>query len=146
MLRRITIWLAFAAASAALLMATAPGAGADQWWKTDTHVHSSAVSGDAPQDIGIVSAVTKQQGFNAVFLSDHTAAGTQPIGGVISNHLGFDEGGFGQWTQDYYTGTAPPPGGTNTTLTGAAVQSAPGTSLTQTVDPSNTFLCELAHP
>src|SRR5213076_3255097 len=131
-------------ATALLAFAVPTAAGADQWWKTDTHVHSSAVSGDAPQDIGIISAVTKQQGFNAIFLSDHTAAGTQPIGGVTSNHIGFDEGGIGQWSQDYYTGTGPPPGGSNTTVTTAAAPApASAPAATQTLDPSNTYLCEL---
>src|SRR3954447_12225051 len=139
---------AWALAATVLVAFAAPtAANADQWWKTDTHVHSSAVSGDAPQDIGVISKVTKDQGFNAIFLSDHTAAGTQPIGGVISNHLGFDEGGIGQWSQDYYTATTPPPGGTNTTVTTAVAQpTAASPAATTSVDPSNTYLCELAHP
>src|SRR3954464_2181218 len=137
MLRRITIWLAFAAASAALLMATASGAAADQWFKTDTHVHSSAVSGDAPQDIGIISKVAQDNGFDAIFLTDHTAASTQPIGGVVANHLRLDDD-LAQWSQDVYpTGTA---GATTTVATSHATLDGP------TLSAGNTLLCELGAP
>src|SRR3954471_10331844 len=108
MLRRITTWLApVAAFTALLLLATASGASADQWFKTDTHVHSSAVSGDAPQDIGIISTQARALGFNAIFLTDHTMAGTRPIARVISNHLRFDDD-ITTWEQGDYpvTGSA----------------------------------------
>src|SRR3954452_2760606 len=137
MLRGINRGLAVAATSTAVLLTAAPGAGADQWCKTDTHVHSSAVSGDAPQDIGIISQVARDRGFDAMFLTDHTAAGTQPIGGVIANHLRLDDD-LAQWSQDVYpTGTA---GATATVAPSHAALEGP------TLSAGNTLLCELGAP
>src|SRR5919109_1539080 len=115
-----------------LLAVAMPGAAsADQWYKTDTHVHSSAVSGDAPQDIGIISAAARAQGFNAVFLSDHTAAGTQPIGGVIANHLRLDDD-LAQWQPDAY-----PEAGSKTSAAASPSQQ------NMAVNSNDTYLCEL---
>src|SRR3954452_10915247 len=123
-------------ASVAPPRAGAPAAGADQWFKTDTHVHSSAVSGDAPQDIGVISAQGRAMGFDAMFLTAHTAAGTQPIGGVISNHPRFDDD-ITQWGQDNYSaaGTA-----TSTLTTSHATLAG------STLASGNTLLCELGAP
>jgi hypothetical protein len=43
------------------------------WYKADTHVHST-VSADAFSDIGIHAAAGKAQGYNAMFLTDHPNA------------------------------------------------------------------------
>ncbi|MEA2449487.1 MAG: large repetitive protein [Thermoleophilaceae bacterium] len=137
MLRGINRGLAALATSTAVLLAAAPGAGADQWFKTDTHVHSSAVSGDAPQDIGIISQVAHDQGLDAIFLTDHTAAGTQDIGGVVANHLRLDDD-IAQWSQAVYpTGTA---GSTPTVAASHAALDGP------TLSAGNTLLCELGAP
>lgn len=117
-----------------LFLAGAPASEAAQWFKTDTHVHSSAVSGDAPQDIGIISEVAKQEGFNAMFLTDHTAAATQPIGSVIANHLQLDDT-LGAWSPDVFTSSSAAP---------KKVQSSFATAPTRTTSPSGMFLCELS--
>lgn len=57
-----------------------------RWWKTDLHVHS-ITSGDAVQDIGVMSVAARKLGFNAIFLTDHSAGDNAPIGGVIANHV-----------------------------------------------------------
>jgi hypothetical protein len=75
---------------AASLAAFAPAAGADQWYKTDTHVHS-VTSGDATDDVGIVATAAKSLGYDALFLTDHTATSNAAIGGVVANHVVLDE-------------------------------------------------------
>src|SRR3954452_9998491 len=87
-------------------LAAAPTGEAAQWFKTDTHVHSSAVSGDAPQDLGVISEMARRQGFNAMFISDHTAASTQPIAAVVANHLRLDDD-LSAWTPDVYSSSGP---------------------------------------
>ncbi|MEA2450951.1 MAG: large repetitive protein [Thermoleophilaceae bacterium] len=69
------------------------GASADQWYKTDLHVHSS-FSGDATDDIGIIADAAKQRGYDAIFLTDHTATSNAEIGGVVANDVHFDDDGF----------------------------------------------------
>ncbi|MDQ1375346.1 MAG: hypothetical protein QOJ09_2684, partial [Actinomycetota bacterium] len=129
--------------SAVLFCALAPAASADQWYKTDTHVHSSSVSGDAPQDIGVIAAEAHLQGIDAIFLTDHTAAGTQQIGGVVSNHPRFDDD-ITQWTPVSYVPASGTFGGTS-----AASQST-ASSLSAlnspTLGSSTTMLCELGAP
>jgi hypothetical protein len=78
-------------------LAVAPVAGADQWYKTDTHVHS-AVSGDATDDIGIISQAAKDRGYDALMLTDHTATSNNEIGGVVANNVTLDETDFQNWT------------------------------------------------
>src|SRR3954454_5649994 len=80
-----------------LLLIAAPAAFGDQWYKTDTHVHS-AVSGDATDDIGIIAKAAKDAGYDALFLTDHTATSNNEIGGVVSNHVTLDENDFQNWT------------------------------------------------
>src|SRR3954452_25632150 len=80
-----------------LLLIAAPAAFGDQWYKTDTHVHS-AVSGDATDDIGIIAKAAKDAGYDALFLTDHTATSNSEIGGVVANHVTLDENDFQNWT------------------------------------------------
>src|SRR3954453_796915 len=80
-----------------LLLIAAPAAFGDQWYKTDTHVHS-AVSGDATDDIGIIAKAAKDAGYDALFLTDHTATSNNEIGGVVANHVTLDENDFQNWT------------------------------------------------
>jgi hypothetical protein len=133
-------WILPVLAASAGVLGAAPVASADQWFKTDTHVHSSAVSGDAPQDLGIISEVAHQQGLDALFLTDHTAAGTQPIGGVISNHPRFDDD-ITQWSQDSYSPASAP---STVAPTHAAAQ--PTAFGAPTLAGGNTLLCELGAP
>src|SRR3954470_17858542 len=89
----------FASLAIALVLSliAAPAAFGDQWYKTDTHVHS-AVSGDATDDIGIIAKAAKDAGYDALFLTDHTATSNNEIGGVVANHVTLDENDFQNWT------------------------------------------------
>jgi hypothetical protein len=49
------------------------------------------VSGDALQDIGILTNFAKSKGYNAIFLTDHTATSVHEIGGVVANNVLFDD-------------------------------------------------------
>src|SRR3954452_22713790 len=89
---------AFAAACALALVWSAP-APADQWYQTDTHVHS-VVSGDALTDIGIISQAAKQLGYNAMFITDHQAGSNFPISTVVANHVVFEDDLGSKWNQD----------------------------------------------
>ncbi len=80
-----------------LALLAAPAALADQWYKTDTHVHS-VVSGDATDDIGIIAKAAKDAGYDAIFLTDHSATSNSEIGGVVANHVTLDENDFQNWT------------------------------------------------
>ncbi|MFL5909819.1 MAG: Ig-like domain-containing protein [Gaiellaceae bacterium] len=106
--RRATAVIAFLAAILAVL-ASASAAGADQWYKTDTHVHS-VTSGDATDDVGIIANAARAAGYDALFLTDHTATGNAAIGGVVANHVVLDEsadlGQFSIRPYGSYTGTA----------------------------------------
>src|SRR3954462_8084706 len=82
-LRRAAITLA-----ACLSLAVPATAAGDQWFKTDTHVHS-VVSGDGLPDLGIISSAGKARGFNAMFITDHQAGSNFPISTVIANHVVF---------------------------------------------------------
>ena len=79
-LRRGTAGLA---AACALALVCTPSAPADQWYQTDTHVHS-VVSGDALTDMGIISQAAKSLGYNAQFITDHQAGSNFPISTVIA--------------------------------------------------------------
>jgi hypothetical protein len=72
-----------------------------QWYKSDTHVHG-VVSGDALDDIGIISNAAKQYGYNAIFLTDHQAGSNFPISTVVANHVQFDDSFGTKWSQDTY--------------------------------------------
>src|SRR3954464_7466967 len=80
-----------------LALIAAPAAFGDQWYKTDTHVHSET-SGDATDDIGIIAKAATDAGYNAIFLTDHTATSNSEIGGVVANHVTLDENDFQNWT------------------------------------------------
>lgn len=73
------------------------GASPLRWWKADLHVHS-ITSGDAEQDIGVMSVAARKLGFNAIFVTDHSAGDNAEIGGVIANHI-FMSDDIKQWKQ-----------------------------------------------
>src|SRR4051794_422239 len=91
---------AFAAACALALVWSAP-APADQWYQTDTHVHS-VVSGDALDDMGLISQAGKQLGYNAMFITDHQAGSNFPISTVVANHVVFDDDLGAKWSPDVF--------------------------------------------
>src|SRR3954452_16779755 len=91
---------AFAAACALALVWSAP-APADQWYQTDTHVHS-VVSGDALDDMGLISQAGKQLGYNAMFITDHQAGSNFPISTVVANHVVFDDDLGSKWDPDFF--------------------------------------------
>ena len=66
-------------------------------WCDGSHV-PSVVSGDAVDDIGILSAAAKSRGYNALFLTDHQGAGNLPISTAIANHAEFDNSYGTTWT------------------------------------------------
>lgn len=61
-----------------------------QWYKTDPHVHSS-VSADAFVDIGIHSQLAIEQGYDAIFLTDHNGASSFQINNLTANYMAFDD-------------------------------------------------------
>ena len=61
-----------------------------QWYKTDTHVHSS-VSADAFVDIGIHSQMAIQNGYDAIFLTDHNGASSFQINNLTANYMAFED-------------------------------------------------------
>src|SRR3954467_4075331 len=86
---------------AAVTLALPATAAADQWFKTDTHVHS-VVSGDALPDLGIISAAGKARGYNAMFVTDHQAGSNLATSTVIANHISFDEDLGSKWDPDFF--------------------------------------------
>ena len=79
-------------------VAAAPGSAvADQWFKTDTHVHS-VLSGDALWDLGMIDKHARDLGYDAMFITDHTAANNKEIGGVIANHVELEDHAD-QWSE-----------------------------------------------
>lgn len=70
-----------------------------QWYKTDTHIHSS-VSADAYPDLGILSAKAKAAGYNALFVTDHNLASQFPANGVAT-HVPFEDS-YLHWTTGTY--------------------------------------------
>lgn len=71
-----------------------------QWYKTDTHTHSS-ISADGYVDLGILSQEAKDAGYNALFLTDHNLASQFPAHGIAYNrpfedsYLHWNKGVFG---------------------------------------------------
>ena len=71
-----------------------------QWYKTDTHTHSS-ISADGYVDLGILSQEAKDAGYNALFLTDHNLASEFPAHGIAYNrpfedsYLHWNKGVFG---------------------------------------------------
>jgi hypothetical protein len=80
------------------------------WYQTDTHIHS-AVSGDALDDLGIMSQTAKSHGYNALFLTDHNLAGEFPISKFVANHIAFDDA-YNYWS----TGTSGTPSSSTNSL------------------------------
>jgi hypothetical protein len=74
--------------------------GPSQWWKVDLHVHT-VTSGDAVQDLNVMSQAARSLGYNAVFVTDHSAGSNAPIGGVIANHIRLEDD-VKQWKQAVY--------------------------------------------
>jgi len=67
-----------------------------QWYKTDTHIHSST-SADTYIDLGILSHKAKAAGYNAVFVTDHNLASDFPANGV-ANQVPFEDTYFHWFT------------------------------------------------
>ncbi|MEO8285686.1 MAG: hypothetical protein ABI670_04575 [Chloroflexota bacterium] len=74
---------------------------AGQWYKTDTHVHSS-VSSDGYADIGI-NSLGQSLGYNALFLTDHNGGSNYPARstGATVNHVTFEDSYMG-WPAGTY--------------------------------------------
>ena len=72
-----------------------------QWYKTDTHIHSS-VGADTYIDLGIVSNKAKAAGYSAVFVTDHNLASDFPANGV-ANQGPFEDDYFHWFTGIYGT-------------------------------------------
>ncbi|MEO8285685.1 MAG: hypothetical protein ABI670_04570 [Chloroflexota bacterium] len=77
-----------------------------QWYKTDTHVHSS-VSADGLVDLGIDSQAAAL-GYNALFLTDHNdgssylmGSTSQAGGSFTANHVFFEDA-YNGWTTGSY--------------------------------------------
>jgi hypothetical protein len=107
--RRAVAPAALSALAFALTFAIAAPASANTWFKVDPHVHSSNVSGDSAQDLGLIAHTGKLLGFDAMFITDHTASHVREIGGVVSNHLVLEDDLL-QWPSSDYTAAAPPGG------------------------------------
>src|SRR5580765_4834794 len=88
--RALLVTIVAVLAAAVLPVAALADPQPSSWYKADLHVHS-AVSGDALQDIGIMADATKKLGYNAIFLTDHTATSNHEIGGVVANQIVFDD-------------------------------------------------------
>src|SRR2546430_17463853 len=93
--------MAALAAACALALSWSASAPADQWYQTDTHVHS-VVSGDALTDMGIISQAAKSLGYNAQFITDHQAGSNFPISTVVANHVVFDDDLGSKWNTDVF--------------------------------------------
>src|SRR5215217_4714658 len=61
-----------------------------QWYKVDTHVHSS-VSADAYVDIGIHSHDAITNGYDAIFLTDHNGGSSFQVNNLTANHMAFED-------------------------------------------------------
>lgn len=71
-----------------------------RWYKVDTHVHSS-VSADAFVDIGIHSQKAIENGYDAIFLTDHNGGSSFQINNLTANHMTFDEN-YTRWDLGTY--------------------------------------------
>src|SRR5215211_3092340 len=71
-----------------------------QWYKVDTHVHSS-VSADAFVDIGIHSQAAIENGYDAIFLTDHNGGSSFQINNLTANHMIFDDS-YTRWDVGTY--------------------------------------------
>ena len=91
------LWASLAASVAPLQVAASTW----NWYKTDTHVHST-VSGDGIDDIGIISAAAKARGYDVMFMTDHQAGSNFPISTVVANHVVFDDDLGTKWKPDTY--------------------------------------------
>src|SRR3954454_22379422 len=86
---------------AAVALALPATAAADQWFKTDTHVHS-VVSGDGLPDLGIISEAGKARGYNAMFITDHEAGSNLATSTVIANHVVFEDDLGSKWDPAFF--------------------------------------------
>src|SRR6266508_3359093 len=71
-----------------------------QWYKVDTHVHSS-ISADAFVDIGIHSQDAIANGYDAIFLSDHNGGSSFQINNLTANHMAFEDS-YTRWEVGTY--------------------------------------------
>src|SRR5919108_2147904 len=71
-----------------------------QWYKVDTHVHSS-VSADAFVDIGIHSQLAIENGYDAIFLTDHNGGSSFQINNLTANHMVFEDS-YTRWDLGTY--------------------------------------------
>src|SRR5215211_558508 len=71
-----------------------------QWYKVDTHVHSS-VSADAFVDLGIHSQAAIENGYDAIFLTDHNGGSSFQINNMTANHMIFDDS-YTRWDLGTY--------------------------------------------
>jgi hypothetical protein len=71
-----------------------------QWYQTDPHVHSS-VSGDAFVDIGIHSQLAIENGYDAIFLTDHNGGSSFQINNLTANFMAFEDS-YTRWDLGTY--------------------------------------------
>lgn len=71
-----------------------------RWYKVDTHVHS-AVSADAFVDMGIHSQKAIENGYDAIFLTDHNGGSSFQINNMTANHMTFDDA-YTRWDLGTY--------------------------------------------
>jgi hypothetical protein len=71
-----------------------------QWYKVDPHVHS-AVSADAFVDIGIHSQLAIENGYDAIFLTDHNGGSSFQINNLTANHMAFEDA-YTRWDLGTY--------------------------------------------
>jgi hypothetical protein len=71
-----------------------------QWYKVDTHVHSS-VSADAYVDIGIHSKLAIENGYDALFLTDHNGGSSFQINNLTANYMAFEDS-YTRWDLGTY--------------------------------------------
>ncbi len=70
------------------------------WYKTDPHSHS-VVSAEAYPDMGIVSQAAQNNGYNAIFLTDHNHASSFEIYEITANHVVLNDS-YTRWTTSTY--------------------------------------------
>lgn len=87
------------------------------WYKVDTHVHSS-VSADAFVDLGIHAQGAIDNGYDAIFATDHNGASSFQINNLTANHMAFDDS-YTRWT----TGSFGSLSSSTNVLAGAPVKS-----------------------
>lgn len=61
-------------------------ASADQWFKTDVHVHT-VLSSDAAEDLGILKNLATDQGYNEILVTDRALGSSFPISTATANRV-----------------------------------------------------------